>query len=244
MLIVSNSPYWFMRTYICLYLFTPILNKFLQDVTFKQRLYALLVLGFISVYIGTITRCDFSLGDGKNLVYFALLYLVGNTLHVYNAVWQKFNTKNILALYAVLNISLFVLHIIAGNSFWGVTVWNLSFPYCSPFIILNSVLFIFLVAKRPFKNKVINHMASSSLAIYLIHGSHFGMNTVLKPIALSLHELANNELSYFILVCLLAFMVIAVCLSIDKMLTPLWRWINKLAYYLDGKCHTLICNRI
>lgn len=232
-LIISNSPYWFMRTYICLYLFAPILNKFLYNISLQQRLYALLVLTFISIYIGTVTRCDYSLSDGKNLVNFSFLYFIGNTLREYHNIWNKFNFKKILCWYISLNLFLLILYFNANNSFLSAIIWNLSFPYCSPLLILNSVLFVLLIAKFSFKSNLINYLASSSLAIYLIHGSDFGMNKIIKPIAMGMYETIDNDYIYLVAVCLLSIIIIVLCILIDKSLSPIWLHINKFACYID-----------
>src|SRR5574344_62985 len=69
---ISNPNYWwFIRTYICLYLISPVLNCFLNKGD-KNGLYLLLVLMFISVYIGSMGG-DNSLIGGKNIILFSFL---------------------------------------------------------------------------------------------------------------------------------------------------------------------------
>ena len=65
-LFISHTPYWFIRTYLCLYLFSPILNKYLTDISMKQRLLLISGLSFISIYLGT-SHGDPSLSDVKIL---------------------------------------------------------------------------------------------------------------------------------------------------------------------------------
>ena len=53
LLFVSHTPYWFMRTYIFLFLFAPIINMYLSLVTDKKRILLLATLFFIGIYLGT-----------------------------------------------------------------------------------------------------------------------------------------------------------------------------------------------
>ncbi len=73
---VSATPFWFMRTYLCLYLISPVINLFLSHSNTKQRLALLCVLAFISHYLGS-AGFDPSLAGGKNLVTFLFLLRCG-----------------------------------------------------------------------------------------------------------------------------------------------------------------------
>ena len=73
--VLFKTPYWFVRTYLCLYLISPLLNKCLKDISTKERSYYIFALAIIAVYLG-ILQCDISLIDGKNLANFMLIYIM------------------------------------------------------------------------------------------------------------------------------------------------------------------------
>lgn len=95
MLFVSHTPYRFMRTYICLFIFVPIINLYLDVVSDKKRILLLLSLFFISTYLGT-SHGDPSLQDGKNFANFIFLYVIGNTLHRYRSYWERFRYSRLV----------------------------------------------------------------------------------------------------------------------------------------------------
>lgn len=64
---------WYLNTYLYLFLFSPIINCYLENITKSQRFYLLAILTFMSVYIGNVTEGDISLVEGKNLTNFLLL---------------------------------------------------------------------------------------------------------------------------------------------------------------------------
>jgi len=82
---ISNTPFWFMRTYLFLYLFSPVINLYLKNITIRHRITLLIILFYISHYIGTL-QTDPSLIDGKNLITFLFLYAIGDSLKHYRII--------------------------------------------------------------------------------------------------------------------------------------------------------------
>lgn len=77
LLFISHTPFWFIRSYIMLFLVAPVVNHYLENITPTRRLYLMLALGWIAVYLGTVGG-DSSLAGGKNLANFLFLYCLGN----------------------------------------------------------------------------------------------------------------------------------------------------------------------
>ena len=92
---ISYTPYWFVRTYLFLFLLSPMLNKYLDNIGVFQRLVFIFVLAYMAVWMGTI-QCDGSLEGGKNVVNFFLIYTIGNTLHVYQDKWKDISISKLL----------------------------------------------------------------------------------------------------------------------------------------------------
>lgn len=166
---ISNTPYWFIRTYLYLYLLSPILNKYLATVERIRINTSTILLCIIAIYFGT-THGDPSLSDGKNLVNFMFLYFLGNTLSYYKDKWLKVKSGCLLVAYVVMNIITFSILMSYGReSPLGGAVWNLSFPYCSVMLIISATLLFMLFSKLQIHSKFVNAIASSTFAIYLIH---------------------------------------------------------------------------
>lgn len=104
-LIVSYPRYWFFRCYLFLFLFSPVINYFLENMQSRQRFYLLAVLGYMSIWVGT-SQGDITLSSGKNLTNFLFLYVVGNTLRVYKGKWSGIPIWKMLTIYLLINISI------------------------------------------------------------------------------------------------------------------------------------------
>ena len=100
---VSRTDYWFVRTYIGLYLIAPLVNSYLDHSTLKGRWYMLLVTGLVSVYLGNFSKYPLY-NDGKNLVNFMFLYQIGQMLSCYSDQWRRKELWKVLSVYVVLNV--------------------------------------------------------------------------------------------------------------------------------------------
>lgn len=233
----SHTHFWFIRTYVCLYLVSPLVNIFIENSTAKQRIYMMCSLFFVSIYLGTVGG-DSSLGDGKNLANFLFLYLVGHALKQNTSVLEKTNMRTLLVAYAVLNLMLVFGYCILSDHVLGKAIWKLSFPYSSPVLLVNSVLFFVMFSKMSFQNKVVNWLAQSSLAIYLIHGNRplsfdiDGSATGSVPGGLignsveMLRSSVADDSLFAISLLALTLLIIMLCIGIDKCLSPLWSIAN------------------
>lgn len=223
-LFVSHTPYWFMRTYICLFIFAPIINLYLNVVTDKKRILLLTSLFFISTYLGT-SHGDPSLQDGKNLANFIFLYVIGNTLNRYKSYWERFRYSRLIPAFIVINIALVVSYLSVGSSsIMGKTIWILSYPYCSPILLVNALLMFLIIGKMHLRSTKINYLASSTLAIYLIHSQPVILNVIGKAVPV-LKDLSFDNVSFLLLIICYTLVIILISIFIDKALQPIWNYV-------------------
>lgn len=234
LLFISATPFWFMRTYIFLYLLSPIINTYLKDVTFLKRIYLIIVLGLISNYVGTIGQ-DPSLLDGKNIVTFLFLYTIGNTLHHYELNWKKIPSFWYGISFIALNIILVSTFSVFTGRFFDIIFHRVFFSYCSFGLLINSILFFMWIGGITFKSKFINYIAKSSLSIYMIHGANLIFLPIIGPSSLYLLSHCNNELEIFISMFLLTTLIVIFCIIIDKMLTPAWHLVDRIGDFFQKK---------
>lgn len=171
LMFISRSDYWFVRTYLGLYLMSPLINKFLDYSSMKAKWYMLIVTGVISIYLGNITRYNLYV-DGKNLVNFLFLYQLGQMLSLYFEKWEGIKTWKLLSAYIMLNALLVIGYYCTIDSRVGELLWRLSFPYCSPLLIVNALLLFMIIGRLSFKSRVLNHLSAGVFAVYLIHCSY------------------------------------------------------------------------
>ena len=223
---VSNTGYWFVRTYLILYLISPIINRFISNSTKEVRLLALCIFGYFALWIGW-NNFDQTMHEGYDILNFIFFYLLGNTLSEYKEQLIKIPNWLVLIIWLLLNI-LFMIGF-CQNEQYSSFIFKFTFPYNSPGITVNAVLFFTLFMRFSFQCKTINYLASSSLAIYLIHSGSLIFRTIIKKCSLLIKEYAKNGGGQILLVFAFAAIVVFACIAIDKLLTPIWNLTNLFA---------------
>ena len=218
LLFFSKSPYWFIRTYFYLFLIAPVLNSFI--ITDRHRVSLLLVLGFIAIYMGWMMH-DASMTDGKNLVLFMFLYVLGDNLKHNKKIIDNVSTPILGGFYLFLNATLVYLYTIYSDTFIGKTIWNVSYPYCSPIFILNAVVLFLIFSKLHFKSKAINWLASSVYTIYILHHQHYVLYNLIGPFVFSLYKLHHLPIILIIYLAIYSLAIMSICIIIDKFVGPL-----------------------
>lgn len=230
-LFVSRSPYWFVRTYIFLFLLSPVINYWISEQ--KRSLYLLSVLFFICIYVGVLGS-DETLWGGKNLLNFVFLYVLGYEFRRSSSC-KSYNIKKLLLLWLILNVILVYIYNIFSETLFGKLIWMLSYPYNSPIIVLNATVFFMIFTKLKLKSKAVNYIAGSSFAIYLIHCHPFVNGVLLPAFFNEMTEVIQNHSLTMAVIILMTFGILTFSIIIDKALTPLWIFVNSAGEKLAGK---------
>ena len=157
--------YWFFKVYIMLYIVSPILNYLIDN---KEGGKLLIISGILTFYWGWFAHHP-SLSDGKNIVNFVFLYLLGNCLRYFKSEDEN-RRKRFIFLGAFLLLSSCVgVALYSSNARIMGILKRLFWEYNSPILILMSVLFFLIFTTFSFKNKLVNWVASSAFAVYLVH---------------------------------------------------------------------------
>lgn len=231
---VSKSPYWFLRTYLWLYLLSPMVNKFLDDSP-KNKWTLLIISGLISLYVGY-NGADGSVTDGKNIINFFFLYTLGRILRDSYGVWSKWKAWWIATAFLALNVLLVVSHVHFDGTWFSTTLWQLAYPYNSPILIANAVLAFFLIGKLDFQSKAVNWVASSTFAMYLIHRNPVVLERVLRPTVMSIDNGPWSICAEIGWLLLLSIGIFVACIAIDKLLNiPLSRLQASIVRWIDSR---------
>lgn len=235
LMFVSFTPYWFVRTYLFLFLLSPMLNKYLEDINIIHRVILITVLAYMAIWMGTI-QCDGSLAGGKNIVNFFLIYTFGNTLRVYHEKWKDISIVKLLTTYIFLNVVLVTLWMYFRESVVGDAIKRISFWYCSPLLYVNAILLFMIFGRLKLTSQRVNFCASSVFAIYLLHCQPFILNNVISKGATAILNFTHaKEIQTILLFIIYATAIVVVCIAIDKLLTPLWALTSNLASRFEDK---------
>ncbi len=220
LLSILPFQWWFIQIYLCFYLLTPVINIPLKNSSQQKKLLYIVILGIISFVFGQFIP---SLSDGKNCINFIFIYYIGDYLKT----CTKLKPKRILLYYIGFNLVLFCCSMLLRNKpVAGGILYRSIFPYNSIGLIFNATLLFMFFSRLTVKSKIINWIAASVLPVYLIHENQFLSRYLYGAIS----NLKGSMPDPWVLIAaliLLAIIVIAICVLIDKILSPVYKLIQK-----------------
>ena len=212
---------WFIKSYIVLYIFAPILNTFVEKAD-KRHMKLFLIAFFILQTIHGFIYASNWFSKGYSPLSFMGLYLLARYIRLYpNRYTQcsKFCDLGIYLLLTLITTLLSMLLTVAGNK-----SGEKLYSYTSPLVIVSAVYFFLFFTKFTFKSKIVNWIALSSLAAYLVQcDTHFFEPIYLKTIS----DWFNTQSTGIFLIYTASWIILifAGSILVDKIRILIW---NKL----------------
>ncbi len=215
----SHCPWWFMGCYVILYILSPLLNRSMENLSKREWHLMVGLLTIINVYFGYFQQDTWSNVNGYNVMHFIYMYYVGAYLKNVVCI-RDLRPKRNFFLSGFLLLALL----------WGVltVVWRFhSLPlwvgdyYNNPVLIAEAVCFFLYFTTLRFHSKVINYLAASSVAAYLLQ-DHSGIGWSHQGLYASVLTLSQwcLERSHFLCVLLLLVVLsvtfVAIAALFDK----------------------------
>lgn len=222
---LNGEDYWFVKSYVLLFLFAPFLNAIVENKDCKLIVKRFLIVFFIfqTIYGWFSIRGATELEGGYSALSFMGLYLLVRYLRCYGYNTSKYSGKLYITLFcgiAFINalLAFFLARI-------DLMVFGRIFTYTNPLVICQSLLLVFAFSKYRFKSKFINWLAISCFAVYLTHANGF----ILRPFyGKWIKFLFESQSPLAFLSCALCTIILIYCISIllDKIRMYVW---NKMA---------------
>jgi len=158
--------YWFIMAYLGLYLLSPVLNAFVENATKRQ--FQVLLIGFYlfqCYYCWIMGMVNYF--NGYSITFFCGLYLTARYVRLYSI---QFMERNAWKIYVGITLLLAVAGTV-GIRFVGSPLKLLR--YDSPLEIVACVCFLLGFLKIKLQSSVVNTLAKSCFAVYIIHFNPF-----------------------------------------------------------------------
>ena len=159
---VLFNNYWFPTAYIILVLLAPFINKILEKISKRDYLILLIITIFCGEVMPIVGNTIFSLDKGFGDI--LAVYLVGGYIRKYGVAIRKLNLVLVVIIsYLLMLASILTLWHVIG---YGGNVTRFTYGIL-PFIMAVAIFLVFIELPS-FTNKIINWVAGSVFATYLI----------------------------------------------------------------------------
>lgn len=158
---------WFIKSYVGLYILSPVLNSFAESAS--KRVFAQMLAAFFvfqtAFWLFPMPHHDF-IQSGFSTYSFVGLYLLARFANLHRPSFATLRRGTDIALFA--GIVLMETVILASGFFVRMPRLAL-FAYSSPFAIASSLFLLLFFSKCRIQSKLANSLGQSSYAIYLLH---------------------------------------------------------------------------
>lgn len=158
--------YWFVMAYLGMYLLSPVLNAFAESASKRQ--FQILLIGFYSFqcyYCWIMGMVNYF--NGYSITFFCSLYLTARYVRLYPV---KVLERRPWAIYSIITLFLAICATV-GIRLVGSPLKLLR--YDNPLEIVASVCFLLGFLKIKLQSRMVNTLAKSCFAVYIIHFNPF-----------------------------------------------------------------------
>lgn len=206
---ITFGKWWFLSTYVTLFLISPFLNKGVEYLSKKQFL-ALIIILLVFEFLASIFKSpNWISGTSDTLYHFIVVYLTIRFFILHNV-----SIKYPSISYLFFSLALFCISIILFFLGYKNAAWR-CFNINSLIVIAQATSFLYIfknikIRKMPFLNKI----GSATLGIYLIHDSlivrHF-LKEHLNPF----FSVIDNSFILFIYMLITSLVIFIICFLIE-----------------------------
>lgn len=222
-ILMFNRGFWFVKSYLFLFILAPILNSFIKYASEKEfRICLILFYSFQFIY-GWLFLGVSWFSNGYSAVSFVGLYLLaGYVRHFRISVLNKWFCLGVYFLSSVVSAIMILYSVHAGND-----------PNCylllhSPFLLLGTVMFFLFFVKLEIKGrKSIFFLSSSCFAVYLMHCNEYSIDYYCETVRYleSISIAMGGPLLFLIVLLLFLSVLFVVAVLVDKIRIHVSNWI-------------------
>ena len=247
---VTFNQYWFITSYILIYILFPYINKFLKTLSKDEHKKILIILiiiwSIIPTIFGIFNNNPESFLYFNRFIWMIILYMLGAYIRLYSINFFKNKSKKKALVLSILSFITMILGIIVIYKFKDIFLkigtkepayfWR---PNTVPMLILSVSMFELFLNLKIKNNKVMNDLASTTLGIYMLHDGPLA-STLWKNIFKSLNCLNSKFAILYIVFHTLIIFAVGVIVDLIRQLVEKIT-VDKI---LDSKIYKTIENKI
>lgn len=214
---------WFIKSYIGLYILSPVLNAFCKSAEKKTQEIVILCFFTFQAIFGMTNTAVF-IERGYSTFSFIGLYLLGHYAHTY--LYNKYSNRTLIPISVLVLLINGIIYEFRIGLPINIGIYIMS--YINPLVIAGSVgICISFAQFRMGCNKYINYIGKSAFAVFLVHFNSNLNTSLFKPITIYLYDNYNSAICLLILFAWLCA-VFAISIVYDQPRLLLWRSILKI----------------
>ena len=219
-LFIPDYDYWYVRTYLLLFILSPVLNSFVDSV--DKRIFRNVLIGFFlfqTIYAWGYVAVN-AFAGGYSTISFIGLYLLARYIKTYEPSWAKMRVLNDLLI--IIGCIVLMAFISYGTAYLGHPMaGKFCGSYICPLVIVLSIYMVIAFSKLKIQSRFVNWVAASCFAVYLFHTHITIFYDYFKP---TIARLYSNFDGLFCLAAIGLFLLVVFTLSVLLDQPRKWLW--------------------
>lgn len=223
-LMIDHRCYWFVKSYVFLYLLSPVLNAFTDNANPKQFLWT--VIGFFAIEFiyGWLFQSISFFDRGYSTISFIGLYLLARYINLHGELLKRIPLIADIAIWLIFTLLTTAFGMISNYHTW---VYNIRFYfYDSPFVVGASLFFFLSFQKIKFRSRLVNWIGASAFAAYLLHCNVAFMSEIFTPVLKTSYATSPYPM-YLLEALVFAFAIFTISIFLDKARITVWNLLVK-----------------
>lgn len=167
-LFLGKSYYWFVKSYLLLYILAPALNSFIDN-SDKRKTGLIILLFFIIMFVYGWSDSMPEFQQGYSSTSFIGLYLLARYVRKYCSNLCSWPAVRYVLIYIASSLTLAIIYLILIRLKASYRIYSCVFSYDNPLVIAGAMSLVLSFAKMNFHSSIINKVAKSSFSVYLLH---------------------------------------------------------------------------
>lgn len=216
--LMLSENVWFVKAYLGMYIMAPVINAFVETAT--RKIFTIVLVSFFvfqSIYGWFSDGAQF-FEKGYSAFSFIGLYMLARYVKMYKPSWSIMSPYRDIINYGGISFLTAACILFFTYSDKFILMYRFCY-YTSPLVIAAALYLLLCFTKIPFYNKVINWIASSCFAVYLMHFILFPtfMSPWIRDIVID-----NNGFIIFLKISILLLSFFTVAIFVDKIRLLIW----------------------
>lgn len=186
--VISYAGY-FIQCYFMLMILSPVLNAFIEKFGRKSLNWIVFFWALEFWFACIMDVEELGYNQGYSVIHFCLMYMIARCIKLYEDDIKKLRQSVWVLGYIACTMVICMSHILGLKWCWD---------YSNPIVVLSSVCSFLPFLYKTFYNRVINWIASGTLAVYIIHVTN-RIQTILETVDRNLLE-SKSYLMYLMMI--------------------------------------------
>jgi surface polysaccharide O-acyltransferase-like enzyme len=221
--LLTMQNYWFVVAYLLLYILSPVLNAFVEATSSKTMKNVLLLLFACELLLGWMPSAYPSYISGFSPLHFFALYLLARYMKEFQPLWTQMNKYRDIMVYLLVSLLISLAALISEMG--GAKTSSYLYKYSSPLCIASALFFILAFSKMSVQSKLVNIVATSCFAVYLVHDNPYFCYAFYMPLIKEWFT-TQSTVSFILLTGIWILFLFLASILLDQIRLRVWKIIK------------------